>query len=231
MPLLSSSSGGALKKLTIEASPSGGLKKFEAQFNPTSFKHVYQNAYQRRQGINTSGSNLKYLASAPEVVQFTLILQKLDRKPGLLSLGAEPSVYDQVQQFLKLAYAMDGAKHSPRQLIVSWGKMRFLCALESAQVNYTAFDYSAAPLRAEIDVTLRGWVKDPKKATVVSSPDLTHAKTVKVWQTLPMITEEIYGDPHLYLLVAEANGLDHFRALKSGQKLHFPPTEKEETAE
>jgi Contractile injection system tube protein len=227
-----------LKKLTIEAVPdsSGGLSPlpFEAQYNPTSYKHSYRNNYQNRQGINTSGSKAVYLVTAPEVLHLTMILEKSILKIGFpkpMGLGAVvKSVYDQVQAFLLLAYKMNGTTHAPRGLKVIRGNMTFECVLESADVSYTAFDETGAPIRAELDVQFRGSTKDPMGSTAKSSPDLTHAHTVKDWQNLPMITEEIYGDPHMYLLVAEANGLDHFRAMKPGKKLHFPPTEKDHPA-
>lgn len=228
---------GVLKKLTVESADKSlllGPAKFEAQFNPTSYKHAYRNSFQRFQSFGSRGAKLKFLVSTPEVIHFNLILQKTLGSMtsfAMLGLGGiEESVYDRVQKFLKLAYQVEGTTHAPRQLIVSWGKMHFAGVLESADVNYTAFDNSGLPIRAELAVSFKGSMKDPYGATTNSSPDLTHAKTVKDWQTLPMLTEEIYADPHLYLQVAQANGLDHFRALKPGQKLHFPPTQKDDSA-
>lgn len=221
----------ALKMLTVEAVEKlGAPAAFVAQFNPTSYRHQYNNSYQKKQGINTKGADLKFLSAAPETLQFSLILQKKLPTGFLVGLfSASKSVYDRVQQFLKLGYEMNGAKHAPRMLKLTWGSMTFQGALESASVKYTAFDASGEPTRAEIDCTFKGSLKDPQGSTGKSSPDLTHALTVKDWQSLPMITEDIYGDPHLYLLVAEANGLDHFRALAPGHRLHFPPTEKDES--
>jgi hypothetical protein len=221
----------ALKMLVIEeVQPSPLKRRFEAQFNPTTYKHSYRNAYQKRQGINTGGSNLKFLLSAPEVLSLTLVLQQPINDNSLIGLlKSKQSVYDRVQKFLSLAYEMNGTTHAPRMLKLSWGSLLFEGALESVDVKYTAFDHSGEPIRGELDVSFRGSLKDPMGSTAKSSPDLTHAHSVKDWQTLPMITDEIYGDPHLYLLVAEANGLDHFRALQPGQKLHFPPTEKDES--
>lgn len=199
---------------------------FEAQFNPTSYKHAYRNCYENKQAMNSSGAALRYTATMPETLSLTLILQKEIPEIGFLGFGAKPSITDRVKKFLDVAYEVVGKDHKPRELIVSWGKMTFTGYLTSADINYTAFDNEGKPIRAEISVNFKGTLDDPLGAKSKSSPDLTHAVTVKSWQTLPMLTEEIYGDPHLYLLVADANGLDHFRAVSPGQKLHFPPTEK-----
>ncbi|HEU6454372.1 MAG TPA: peptidoglycan-binding protein, partial [Roseateles sp.] len=58
------------------------------------------------------------------------------------------------------------------------------------------------------------------------SPDLTHKRVVKAGDRLPLLCNEIYGTPHLYLQVAAANGLDDFRNLAPGTQLFFPPLEK-----
>ena len=50
--------------------------------------------------------------------------------------------------------------------------------------------------------------------------------TVKAGDELPLITYDIYGDPHYYLEVARANKLTDFRNLRAGTTLHFPPVDK-----
>ena len=58
------------------------------------------------------------------------------------------------------------------------------------------------------------------------SADLTHVRLVKAGDTLPRLCDEIYGEPRMYLEVARANDLDHFRALQPGMRIAFPPLEK-----
>ncbi len=221
----------ALKMLMIEElTPSALARRFEAQFNPTTYKHSYRNVYQKRQAINTGGAALKFMLTAPELLSVTLVLQQPMSDNSLIGiLKAKQSVHDRVQKFLSLAYEIKGTSHAPRLLKISWGSLLFEGAMESVDIKYTAFDHAGEPIRCELDVSFRGTLKDPTGSFVISSPDLTHAHSVKDWQNLPMITDDIYGDPHLYLLVAQANGLDHFRALQPGQKLHFPPTEKDQS--
>ncbi len=57
----------------------------------------------------------------------------------------------------------------------------------------------------------------------LSSPDLTHVRTVQAGDTLPLLCTSIYGSARHYLLVARHNGLDDFRQLQPGQQLQFPP--------
>lgn len=226
----------SLEKLRIEAIGVVGKtpSPFEAQFNPTSYKHSYRNQYQRIQAINTVGAAPNFLLNSPEELSLTLILQQtMDRMSSraLLGLGSvDKPVYDRVQDFLLLAQYMDAELHAPHNLRVSWGTLNFECVLTSANINYAAFDQDGEPIRAEIDVSFRGILKDPLASRKKHSPDLTHARSMKDWQTLPMLSEQIYGDPHLNVLIAEANGIDHFRRIPPGTKVYFPPTVKDESS-
>ena len=49
---------------------------------------------------------------------------------------------------------------------------------------------------------------------------------VKQGDNLPLMCENIYGDPNYYLQVAEANNIIDFRNLIPGQKILFPRLEK-----
>jgi nucleoid-associated protein YgaU len=49
---------------------------------------------------------------------------------------------------------------------------------------------------------------------------------VKAGDDLPSLCSQVYGDPLLYLQVAEANGLDNFRELAPGTRIFFPPLAK-----
>jgi nucleoid-associated protein YgaU len=60
-----------------------------------------------------------------------------------------------------------------------------------------------------------------------SSPDLTHLRDVREGDTLPLLAQEIYGNPHLYLEVARVNRLVNFRRLRPASRLSFPPLDKQ----
>ena len=63
----------------------------------------------------------------------------------------------------------------------------------------------------------------------LTSPDLTHLRTVTEGENLPLMAQEIYRDPKHYFEVAKANDLDSFRKIDSGQQLQFPPIDKDST--
>ena len=193
----------------------------------------YTNIFQKKQGINTSGSSAKYALSKPQELSLKLIIDDTGVADyGLYGfagaaligkLSGKKDVYKQVQRFLKLTTEMNGEIHEPNPLKVEWGDLVFDCRLQSVNVNYTLFNRSGQPIRAELDVVFIGDLKDSKRVRKEkkSSPDLTHVRTVKSGDTLPLMTQEIYGDPSYYIQVARINNLNHIRTLKVGTHIRF----------
>lgn len=90
------------------------------------------------------------------------------------------------------------------------------------------FSPQGLPLRAVLKTTFKEYTEDTKRNALEnkSSPDLTHVRTVKEGDTLPLMTQRIYGDAKYYLEIAKINGLTNFRKLEPGSELVFPPIEK-----
>lgn len=200
---------------------------FEVMFNPESYSQSYENVFQKTQAINTSGSEAKYAMSKPSDLSLKLIIDGTGVSTyGITNvLGGKMDVYKKVEDFLQKTSYMDGKTHEPKFLIIAWGKLNFKCRLKSVTVNYTLFDNSGIPLRAELNTVFVSDIENKQrlKKENKNSPDLTHWRIVQSHDTLPLMCEEIYGTPHYYIQVAKANKLDKFRDLVPGQELFFPP--------
>ncbi len=226
-----------LEKLRIDAykaedrSASDHVGGMEVMFNPTSLQEKHAVAFQaaRLQGINSPGRQAHYSYTAPSDLSLQLIFDGT----GVAYMGGEQarrasrgeSVKKDIALLKKLCLQMNGVLHQPNFLKVSWGDFKFWCRLASLDVTYKLFDESGDPLRAELAVS---FVQDRSAKSIQleankSSPDLTHVRTVKGGDTLPLLCNEIYGSPMHYLSVAAENGLNDFRFLQPGQKLRFPP--------
>ena len=205
---------------------------FEAMFNPETYKHHFENVYYVDQGMNSTGAELQFSYSQPQVLAIKLLLDGT----GIQDLGAErlakllfapktTNVKDQVEKFLKLCVEYKGTIHQPAYLLLSWGEFYFKCRLKSVDITYTLFDNAGAPLRAELDCQFQGDITaaEQVKGKNASSPDLTHYRVVKAGDTLPLMAEDIYGSPDYYIHVAKVNKLVNLRNLRPGQELVFPP--------
>ncbi|MCG8700915.1 MAG: hypothetical protein MI922_22880 [Bacteroidales bacterium] len=223
-----------LEKLTIVSYPTvlrtGNGEKFTAMFNPESYSLFYQNVYDQKQGINSTGRPSSYHITKPEKLNLKLILDGTGvDNTGFnnMRFGVE-DVYQKVQRFLDITTIMDGKIHEPRYLTLKWGDLVFKCRLMSVNVNYSLFNSSGIPLRAELDTVFFGDLEKSErlKKNRKSSPDLTHYRVVREHDKLPLMCKEIYGSSQYYISVAKANNLDDFRNLKPGMEIYFPPIEK-----
>ena len=229
-----------LEKLKIEAFTDVERKKpvsrepFEAMFNPESFNRKFGIDYGKDQGLNTSSKKMIYSRTEPEEFKIKLTLDGTgvnETKASQSAPGKTKKVSERVEELLDLTFRMNGDIHEPNYLKVTWGDLDFDCRLSNINVNYTNFDRSGNALRAELELSLIS-DEDPNKRKSKekkSSPDLTHSRIVMAGDTLPLLTQKIYGSSAHYLWVAQFNQLDDFRNLTLGQRLYFPPLSQDTT--
>jgi hypothetical protein len=215
---------------------------FEVMFNPESYSLRYRNVYQSYQGINTSARSAKYSLSEPNQLSLKLILDnsgviKEPSFPGVLLTGSalankvlgKNDIQKQVNRFLELTANMDGQLHEPKYLKIEWGDLIFNCRLNAVNISYTQFNRGGQATRAELDTEFIHDVEDSKrlKQENKSSPDLTHIRTVSAEVTLPLLANQVYGDPRYYMQLAQSNRLNNFRKLKPGRSINLPPIRKD----
>lgn len=201
-------------------------KTFSAMLNPSDFTQTRAIRYNTEPVQGQVGSQTKFAAIEPDSVKFALLFD---------GTGATPRVPGQppleVAQHLKnldaIVYNYDGSEHEPNHVRLLWGTWIFYGRMKSMSVAYSLFKPNGEPLRAKVDLTFVEFMsaKEAELKADRSSPDLSHLVYVRDGDTLPLLCNRIYGDPSYYREVARHNGLDGFRTLTPGQRLHFPPLE------
>lgn len=246
---------GKLEKMIITAHDgidSGGKPKlstkeqdrYMVQVNPESYRVNYKYNYDRQPSHGNSGSEAKYAFTEPPTLEFEFLFDgtgvippsagPLDNVPiagavaDLVSGG--PNEFDVVTQLQKFAHVVDynGNDHRPRNVRLAWGKLVFDGVLKSLSVEYKLFKPDGTPLRAvaktEFDGTVSDVLRENKENN--TSPDLTHVRTMRAGDKLPLVALSIYRDPTHYLEVARANKIYNFRSLREGTRVSFPPIDK-----
>lgn len=205
------------------------LKTYTVMFNPESYSFRHENVYIKPRGINTPGRVANYSLTKSKRLSLKCLIDDSDAR--LWPAGdtsplswRKVSTTQRVEDFLALAQMVSDT-HEPPYLRLEWGDLKFECRLETAAVTYILFHRDGKPMRAEINADFVEDLDPEKlaKETNRSSPDLTHQRQVKGGDTLPLMTHRIYRDPTLYIRVAQANKLNHFRKLKPKRDLQFPP--------
>ena len=228
-------STGLKKKLTLtacEVDSTGNISEnssesFAVMLNPAEFSHEYSTSYNQKNAFGQTGSDSKFSAINPDKISFNLVIDGT----GVVNLPnspiGSPEVDKQIQQLEDIVYQYDGNNHEPKHVKLLWGSLIFYGRLTSMTVEYTLFEPSGKPLRAKVKLAFTGFMSKEERALRAnkSSPDLTHYIEFKAGDTLPLLCQRVYRESAYYLTIAKINDITHFRDIKPGQKLFFPPLE------
>jgi LysM repeat protein len=229
-------------KLTIEAFEDVDFrnstgKKFAVMYNPNTFSQNYRSVWIDETPQGGTADTQAYRRLKSDSVSFDFLFDgtgvsgvgntSIDLNKKVKDVGY---VQEQINSFLAITQGLNGSTHEPNFLQLSWGTFIFNGVMQSATVTYKLFHSSGAPLRANINATFKQSVSRTEQAAEarLTSPDLTHFKIVNEGETLPLISQKIYGDSKYYLEIARVNNINNFRKLKTGQRLVLPPIDKKQ---
>jgi len=194
---------------------------FESFVNPNEITLSYEMEYDSAQGSGTTGSRMDFKKVKPGDLTLNFFVDGTGANGQRWCAGQGRRVPD--------PHGYNGDIHRPNYLKVVWGTIQVKrCVLKSAQIAYKLFKPDGTPLRATIQAVFTDAVADQTRVALAqdSSPDLTHVRVLGAGDTLAGLCQQIYGDPHLSLKVARANGLDGFRGVPAGTRVRFPPLAK-----
>ncbi len=214
---------------TIERS-GDSEQTFSAFINPDEIALNYTVFTDQSPSAGETGNAGTFLRTSPFEVTLKFFLD------GTNATGVPLDVKQKIIEFYHTT-GYDGKGHRTRFLRISWpgfawyraNQFAFNCVLKTVNIQYKLFKNGGGdPLRAIITAT---FTENRTKAEIEKeedpkSADLTHVRIVKEGDTLPAMVYKIYGSFKYYLEVAKANQLKNFRVLIPGQKLVFPPFEK-----
>ena len=103
----------------------------------------------------------------------------------------------------------------------------FTGLVESVSQRFTLFSSEGVPLRARLNLTLREYrpLEEQLDQLGLSSPDRTHVHVVQRGDRLSSISARYYRRASEWRRIAEYNGIEDPRRLRSGQLLQIPPIE------
>lgn len=231
---------GGLLKLTILpfedakgvlGPPSG--PPFIAQFNPETYTDTTEFMFaEDGKPAGDVGGEAKFAGVNPKKYSFELLLDGTGVSPAPPPAGALDavapstglSVVAQLELF-KVTVGFKGEVHRPPFLMLVWGTLVAMTAIESYAVAYKLFSPAGLPLRATLSATFRQHTPKDMGSLLknLASPDIHHAHRVLEGDRLPTIVNDVYDDPRRYIEVAAANRLDSVRSLRPGEVLQLPP--------
>jgi len=201
--------------------------RYTVMVNPESYTYNYQIEFDQTQGTGTSTANLNFNKAKPEEITFDFMFDGTGVIPGTEG----KNVVDELENFKNLVIKFQGDTHQPYYLSLVWGTLLFKGRVKTLKIDFKLFSNDGTPLRAVANITFLGSVEDNLRVAQenAQSPDLTHLVEVKDKETLHLLSNRVYKKSQQYIRVAQANNLNHFRGLKTGSVLRFPPYKTDDT--
>ncbi|MCG8306778.1 MAG: LysM peptidoglycan-binding domain-containing protein [Cytophagales bacterium] len=238
-------SNGELTKLRLVAysDPQFNTQVADGEFislvNPEKYIFNYKIEQNEDQASGTSDLSPRFNKKLPEDLELDFLF---DRTGVIVHYGNDPSdsaddkvfkdqgegIIDDIEKFKKVILEYNGEEHKPNYVIISWGALLFKGSLTEMRMEFKLFKPDGTPIRAVAKAKFKGFIEDDLRVAKENnqSPDLTHLRTVKEGDTLPLMAHRVYGDSKYYLEVARVNQLTSFRRLDAGKQIFFPPIKK-----
>jgi nucleoid-associated protein YgaU len=219
----------ALEKLRIKPLSPSGLAEIVVLFNPNAYsisKPVTWSASQAAAG----GGQTDRSVNAPTLVfggggsrQLSLelffdVTEPIDDQP----VADVRTITNAIVALTRI----ESKQGRPPVCEISWGAapvnsdFPFTGVVTSLTQRFTLFRNTGEPVRANLTLTLMEFL-DPEDDQRQTDPELT-TRRVRRGDSLTSIAAEVYRDPALWRVIAEANSLDDPRRLDIGRTLSIP---------
>lgn len=192
-----------------------------AMFNPEKYSTTKQSHFSNDRRPGSTGSEQRYNRDSHQTFNFEFLVD------GTGASGERREVLADIILF-RATCGFIGDTHRPTFLILQWGTFLARCVLSSVTIDYTLFRPDGSPLRATIKASFSEYTLPALEQlqNFLSSPDVTHIRTITANDKIDLMSYKIYKDSRYYMELARVNNLNNVRRLKVGDKLVFPPLEK-----
>jgi nucleoid-associated protein YgaU len=197
----------------------------EVMFNPNTYTISKSVTWATAGAGSSAGQTTDRTANAPTTTfggggnrQLTLeLFFDVTEQPG-------KDVREETDRIVALTL-MEPSTQRPPVCEVQWGIRKtldfpFTGTVSSLTQRFTLFRSSGEPLRAVLNVTFMEFL-DREKDLKKTDPEMT-TRTVRRGDSLTSIAAEVYRNPALWRVVAEANRIDDPLRLAAGTKLSIP---------
>ncbi len=206
-------------------------EQIPVQFNPSEYQIVDNTNYSQKRRKKNAEPVYTFLGSDFSTLRVKLIFNKAEFTSakslisGAASLLSDDEDDDMTKTINKIAALtkIDGDKHKPPGCVFVWGSLQFAGYAQSVGVTYTMFDKSGKPLRATVDLVIRGsnGAASERKSPLMS-PDRTKARTMTEDSNIWSLAEKEYGDVREWRRIADANDILNPLDIPVGKVLKVP---------
>ena len=195
-------------------------KAIPVQFNPTEYGIDRGASFAELQVPGLSTPLLQFVRGEAQMLSLELFIDGTDKRA--VTDGADS--VDARLAALRAFVEIDPDLHAPPVCEFHWGTVKFPGVVTSFKEKYSLFAENGAVLRARVTLTLKSYAAVEVQLREINnhSPDRTRVRVLREGETLAAISAEAYGDPRLWRVIADANGIDRPRFVAPGTPLTVP---------
>jgi hypothetical protein len=202
---------------SVEFDESEAANVLNLPFNPTDYSIEKKNNFASAAIPGLESPIIQYASGDARVLSLEVMLDSY-------TYGQQQDLRDLYLATIDRFLAIDEELHAPPPCKVIWGSLQFVGVLENVKKQFVLFLDNGTPVRARVTFSFREYipVEVQVRETPVSSPDRYKLRTVKQGEALWHIAADAYGDPRMWKVLANANGLDDPFRLRTGSELLIP---------
>ena len=221
-----------LTKLTITPEDGSKLEPIKVLFNPNTYSITKTVAWAAASAGASAAGKTERLRNAPALqfgggggrsLSLELFFDTTEETDD-----AKKDVRNLTNQIVKLTRIVrDLTPQRPPTCVVSWGEATpagsdfpFTGVVNSLTQRFSLFLPDGRPVRANLTVGFTEYL-DPTKDELDTDPEFT-TRLVRRGDTLSSIAAEVYRNPTMWRVIAEANHLDDPRRIAVGVRLNIP---------
>jgi hypothetical protein len=214
----------------------GGDAPIDCWFNPKEYTIAKQNQWKVDPVVGTALPTAQFGGGQPRKLSLDLLFDSTD-SDSLDVTDVTQLLFNAMEVQTSLGSGSGKNSGRPPMITFIWGgTVSFKAVADSLSVQYTLFDITGAPLRAEAKISLiqadKAMDKSSQKGSAKPQNPTTRARpgigshTVSDGDSLPSIAYLHYRDPTRWRAIAQENGIDDPLHLKRGSVLSIPRIEE-----
>lgn len=197
----------------------------ECQFNPSEITITKTNKWTKDDAPGLNVPTLIFGSGDSGTMKLSLMLDTTDSGDAVTDRTNEILELMEIDEDLPDSDPSRG-KGRPPWVEFHWGGMvSFRMVIEKIQLNFTYFSHQGVPLRARVDLSLKQF-EDQKGSGLQNptshTPHVHRIHQVQLGETLDRIAGHYYGEPGLWRLIADSNGVTDPLKLEPGADLMIP---------
>jgi len=188
----------------------------KVQFNPETYSLSRNVEYQETIPIGRSAQEGKLQFKKNNFYEFsvTLIFDTYETKADVRAQIKKLNVFIEKDKSTKL----------PNTLIFAWGTFTFSGVLQSMSETYTMFHEDGNPIRAKVELKMKGLIEDGKNSSARAKEETSNKKVRHLIgiEGLWALAQKEYNDANKWRHIAKENKILNPRKAKKAGKLRLP---------